>query len=117
MHLALPVPKQIRPIHGALHPSVIQRERPTHPRIETPIAARLLRTHPAMFTLRCTKLLNRLKVKPNLGPLPASTRLGDRYADTLNIGRERPLLFVSVLTLLPSLEGLAWVVAYRRWRC
>ena len=55
-----------------------------------------------MFTLRCTKkLLTRLKVKPDLQPPPSTTKLGDWYADTLNLGRERLVLCVSELTLLP----------------
>lgn len=55
-----------------------------------------------MFTLRCTKkLLTRLRVKPDLEPPPSTTKLGDWYADTLNLGRERLVLCVSELTLLP----------------
>jgi hypothetical protein len=55
-----------------------------------------------MFTLRCTrKLLTRMRVKPALEPPPSTTRLGDWYADTLNLGRERLVLCVSELTLLP----------------
>ncbi len=55
-----------------------------------------------MFTLRGTKkLLTRLRVKPNLRAPPSTTRLGDWYADTLNLGRERLVLCVSELTLLP----------------
>lgn len=55
-----------------------------------------------MFTLRCTrKLLTRLKVKPEPRPPPSTTKLGDWYADTLNLGRERLVLCVSELTLLP----------------
>ena len=54
------------------------------------------------FTLRCTKkLLARLRVKPNPRPPPSTTKLGDWYADTLNLGRERLVLCVSELTLLP----------------
>jgi hypothetical protein len=55
-----------------------------------------------LFTLRCTKkLLTRLKVKPDPRPPPSTTKLGDWYADVLNLGRERLVLCVSELTLLP----------------
>jgi hypothetical protein len=55
-----------------------------------------------MFTLRCTqKLLKRLRLKPVLEPPPSTTRLGDWYADGLNLGRERLVLCVSERTLLP----------------
>ncbi|GEM_PF-2377023 len=55
-----------------------------------------------MFTLRCTKkLLTRLKVKPDPRPPPPTTKLGDWCADVLNMGRERLVLCVSELTLLP----------------
>ncbi len=55
-----------------------------------------------MFTLRCTKkLLDRMRVKPDPRPPPSTTKLGDWYADTLNLGRERLVLYVSELTLLP----------------
>jgi len=55
-----------------------------------------------MFTLRCTKkLLTRLRVRPDLEPPPSTTKLGDWYADTLNLGSERLVLCVSELTLLP----------------
>ncbi len=55
-----------------------------------------------MLTLRCTKkLLTRLRVKPDLQPPPSSTKLGDWYADVLNMGRERLVLCVSERTLLP----------------
>jgi hypothetical protein len=55
-----------------------------------------------MFTLRCTKkLLTRMKVRPDLRPPPSTTKLGDWYADVLNLGRERLVLCVSELTLLP----------------
>ena len=55
-----------------------------------------------MLILRCTKkLLTRLGVKPNPSPQPSSTKLGDGYADTLNVGRERLVLCVSAPTLLP----------------
>ena len=43
-----------------------------------------------MFTLRCTKkLLTRLRVKPEPRPPASTPKLGDWYADTLNLGRER----------------------------
>lgn len=55
-----------------------------------------------MFTLRCTKkLLTRMKVKPDLQPPPSTTKLGDWYADVLNMDRERLVLCVSERTLLP----------------
>lgn len=55
-----------------------------------------------MFTLRGTKkLLTRLRVKPDVRAPPSTTRLGDWYADTLNLGGERLMLCVSELTLLP----------------
>lgn len=55
-----------------------------------------------MFTLRCTKkLLTRLRLKPAPRAPPSTTKLGDWYADTLNLGRERLVLCVSELTLLP----------------
>lgn len=55
-----------------------------------------------MLTLRCTKkLLTRLGVKPDLTPPPSTTKLGDWYADVLNMGRERLVLCVSERTLLP----------------
>ena len=55
-----------------------------------------------MFTLRCTKkLLTRLGVKPDPRPPPSTTKLGDWYSDVLNMGRERLVLCVSELTLLP----------------
>ena len=53
-----------------------------------------------MFTLRCTKkLLTRMKVRPDLRPPLSTTKLGDWYADVLNLGRERLVLCVSELTL------------------
>jgi len=55
-----------------------------------------------MFTLRCTKkLLTRMQAKPDPRPPPSTTKLGDWYADVLNMGRERLVLCVSELTLLP----------------
>ena len=58
-----------------------------------------------MITLRCTKkLLDRMRVKPDMQPPPSTTKLGDWYADTLNMGRERLVLCVSELTLLPVVE-------------
>ena len=51
-----------------------------------------------MFTLRGTKkLLARLRMKPDVQAPPSTTRLGDWYADTLNLGRERLVLCVSEL--------------------
>jgi hypothetical protein len=55
-----------------------------------------------MFNLRCTqKLLTRLKLRPAPQPPQSTTNLGDWYANTLNLGRERLVLCVSELTLLP----------------
>lgn len=55
-----------------------------------------------MFTLCCTKkLLDRIRVKPDPRPPPSTTKLGDWYAATLNLERERLVLCVSELTLLP----------------
>jgi hypothetical protein len=65
-----------------------------------------------MFTLRCTKkLLTRLKVKPEAAPPPSTGRLGEWYADTLNLGRERLILCVSERTLLPVIIKAAGGVA------
>src|SRR6266849_7469921 len=42
-----------------------------------------------MLTLRCThKLLTRLKTKPSPTPPASTTKLGDWYANTLNVGHE-----------------------------
>lgn len=61
-----------------------------------------------MLTLRCTKkLLTRLKVKPDLQPPPSTTKLGDWYADVLNMGRERLVLCVSERALLPVIVPAA----------
>lgn len=61
-----------------------------------------------MLTLRCTKkLLTRMKVKPDLQPPPSTTKLGDWYADVLNMGRERLVLCVSQRTLLPVVAPAA----------
>jgi hypothetical protein len=58
------------------------------------LAARSLEVE-LMFTLRCTKkLLDRMRVKPDPLPPPSTTKLGDWYADTLNLGRERLVLCV-----------------------
>jgi hypothetical protein len=55
-----------------------------------------------VLTLRCTKkLLTRLRAEPDLRPPRSTTKLGDWYADTLNLGREHLVLCVSELTLLP----------------
>lgn len=55
-----------------------------------------------MLTLRCTqKLLTRLKVRPEAKPPASTTKLGDWYANTFNLGRERFVLCVSEPTLLP----------------
>jgi hypothetical protein len=61
-----------------------------------------------MLTLRCTKkLLTRLRVKPNPDPPKSTTKLGDWYADVLNMGRERLVLCVSERTLLPLIVPAA----------
>lgn len=61
-----------------------------------------------MFTLRCTKkLLARIGAKPDPHPPPSKTKLGDWYADVLNLGRERLILCVSERTLLPVIVPAA----------
>ena len=61
-----------------------------------------------MFSLRCTrKLLGKLKVKPDLSPPAPTTRLGDWYASTFNVGWNRLVLCTSERTLLPVLVPIA----------
>jgi len=61
-----------------------------------------------MFSLRCTrKLLGKLKVKPDPSPPAPTTRLGDWYANVLNIGWNRLVLCTSERTLLPVLVPIA----------
>lgn len=55
-----------------------------------------------MFTLRCTsRLLTRLRAKPEAAPPAPTTRLGDWYANLLHVGRQQLVLAVSERTLLP----------------
>lgn len=55
-----------------------------------------------MATLRCTqKLLRQLRADPPSDDVPPANRLGDWYANALNIGRSRFVLCVSERTLLP----------------
>jgi hypothetical protein len=61
-----------------------------------------------MFSLRCTrKLLGKLKVKPDPSPPAPTTRLGDWYANALNVGDHRLVLCTSERTLLPVLVPIA----------
>lgn len=61
-----------------------------------------------MFTLRCTaRLLGRLKIRPKADPIEPTTRLGDWYANLLNVGRLQLVLAVSEQTLLPVLVPAA----------
>ena len=54
-----------------------------------------------MATLRCTaKLLKRLKERPVAAPTPPDNRLGDWYANVLNIGHNRLVLVTSERSLL-----------------
>lgn len=55
-----------------------------------------------MGTLRCTqKLLRQIRVLPPLDDAEPANRLGDWYANALNIGRVRLVLCVSERSLLP----------------
>jgi hypothetical protein len=55
-----------------------------------------------MFTVRCTKrLLARLKVSPAAAPPEPTTRLGDWYANFVQVGQRRLVLLVSDRTFLP----------------
>jgi hypothetical protein len=55
-----------------------------------------------MLTLRCTaKTLKRFRIMPIDDPPVSSGRLGDWYANLLNVGRRRYVLSVSSHTLLP----------------
>lgn len=55
-----------------------------------------------MTTLRCTqKLLRQLRLSPSLDETRPANRLGDWYANALNVGRVRLVLCVSERSLLP----------------
>lgn len=55
-----------------------------------------------MATLRCTqKILRRLRIDPLADDAAPTNRLGDWYANLLNVGRMRLVLCVSEKTLLP----------------
>jgi hypothetical protein len=57
-----------------------------------------------MVRLRCTKrVLDRFRLEPSAEPSPSTTKLGDWYANLLNVGRQRWVLCVSERTLLPVL--------------
>ena len=57
-----------------------------------------------MFTLRCTRaMLKRTREKPDLSPLPPTTKLGDWYANILCTRPKQLILCVSERTLLPLL--------------
>lgn len=62
-----------------------------------------------MLVLRCTqKLLMRLGKTENLSDAESTTRLGDWYGNTLNIGRQRMVIFISehsrLAVILPARE-------------
>lgn len=55
-----------------------------------------------MLVVRCTKrLVARLRLETTDDPGPSTGRLGDWYANTLNVGRARYVLCLSERTLLP----------------
>lgn len=57
-----------------------------------------------MVRIRCTqRVLQRFRLEPSTDPSPSTTRLGDWYANLLNVGRQRWVLCVSERTLLPVL--------------
>jgi len=57
-----------------------------------------------MVVLRCTQqLLVRLKQVDALPTIESTTRLGDWYGNTLQLGRRRVLIFISELSRLPVL--------------
>jgi hypothetical protein len=57
-----------------------------------------------MVRLRCTKrVLERFRLEPSAELSPSTTKLGDWYANLLNVGRRRWVLCVSERTLLPVL--------------
>lgn len=61
-----------------------------------------------MLVLRCTsRLLDRLKAKPDPAPPASTTRPGDLYANLLHIGRTQLVLAVSERTFLPALVPAA----------
>ena len=60
-----------------------------------------------MFTFRCTKtLIKKLGLPVIPDPPVPTTRLGDWYGNTLNIGRQRLILFTSDRSLLPVIMPL-----------
>jgi len=57
-----------------------------------------------MVRVRCTKrVLDRFRLEPSAELSPSTTKLGDWYANLLNVGRQRWVLCVSERTLLPAL--------------
>jgi hypothetical protein len=57
-----------------------------------------------MVRVRCTKrVLERFRLEPSTDVSPSTTKLGDWYANLLNVGRQRWVLCVSERTLLPAL--------------
>ena len=60
-----------------------------------------------MFSFRCTKrLIKKLGLPVTPDPPPPTTRLGDWYGNTLNIRRQRLMIFVSDRSLLPIIMPL-----------
>lgn len=61
-----------------------------------------------MVVIRCTgRLLKRLGVAPEPEPPASTTRLGDWYANLVNVGRKQFILAVSETTLLPVVMDAA----------
>ncbi len=57
-----------------------------------------------MVRVRCTqRVLERFRLEPSTDLSPSTTKLGDWYANLLNVGRQRWVLCVSERTLLPAL--------------
>ncbi len=55
-----------------------------------------------VFAIRCTtRLMDRMRVKPDPIPPPPTTVLGDWYSNVIRIGRTQLILAVSERTLLP----------------
>ena len=55
-----------------------------------------------VFSVRCTKkLLDRMRVDPDLHPPAPTTILGDWYANLLYVGKQQFILCVSEKTLVP----------------
>ena len=55
-----------------------------------------------MFAFRCTKVLRKKLALPVTSDPPSpTTRLGDWYGNTLNIGHQRLMIFISERSLLP----------------